>query len=156
MYKLQVHSGIGDCLRIINDCRIVSRCEKEKVKCCINFKILKDEPWTYANRDTFIRLIESVPIFEYVDDEAFADCSYRLANAECDKKNYIQERRLTLPINFTASQLPEQFDAAKLHIAVQTTGSTKHKEFSNELTGYGKKIILSLSPAKENSKTITF
>lgn len=129
MYKLQVHAGLGDCLRIINNCRIVTRCKKEKTRCYINYKIIKDESWVYTNRDTFIKLIENVHIFDYIDEVTFDACPAALANAK--EEIYTQETLLPLPIHSTVSRLPEQFDATKVHITVQLTGSTQNKAFSN-------------------------
>jgi hypothetical protein len=126
MYKLQVSSGLGDCLRILNDTKIVDRCLSEGVKCFVNYKTIDGEEWTYSNKKTFIEFIKQVPIFEYLEDAEFQNSEAKNAR---DNLNLISGKKvLPLPVPHSGAIM----EYGKIQIAVQPEGSSRCKKFSNK------------------------
>lgn len=130
MYKLQVHSGLGDCLRIINAVKIVDRCLAENTRCYINYVIKKhNEYWAIRNRETFIAVAKDVPLFEYLDDEEFNNSQAEEAMTKVYLRPYITDRKI-LPLPLPACGVT--MDKEKINIAVQVEGSTNYKRFSDK------------------------
>jgi len=125
MYKLAVDSGLGDCLRVINNTKIVARCLAENTKCFLNYKVKNNEQWSLDNKETFKKFVEAVSIFEYVDDDAFLQLDVPKAN---DKRHF-SEPLVPIPLHGT---LPINIDSSATNVAVHVAGSCFRKTFTEE------------------------
>jgi hypothetical protein len=130
MYKLQVNSGLGDCLNLINRTKIVDRCLSEGTKCFINYRTDKEALWTLRNGNTFETFIKTSELFEYVDDgEVFSKLNIENAAAKSHSKEYMATKKLVpIPVPLCGAVL----DTEKTNIAMQVSGAIGYKRFSDK------------------------
>lgn len=124
MYKLNIHSGLGDSLRRLNECRVVVLCTEQNTKCLVSYQDRLQNSWRTENAKTFATLIAKVDCLEYIEDaEAFSRSSATQLQPNDKKFEGLPILNLDIRIG-----LPEEFNPADYNIALHVGGSTAYKK----------------------------
>jgi hypothetical protein len=130
MFKLHIHSGLGDSLRAINDTRVVVRCLVERVKCLIIYQNRLKTAWQTNNASTFATLCNHVDFFEYTEDEEFflTNPATLLTSREADQNLPIT----SLPLKDIEVALKNDSSVGSTNIVLHLQGSQAYKQIKEE------------------------
>jgi hypothetical protein len=134
MYKINVASGLGDCLRRINNCRVIAMCLKSNTKCQVSYKpFIVEEPAAFEinNKQALITLIDKSDVLEYIEYPQFL--SSPATAIQYDQEVYETEKLDVIPVSVDVSEIAASFKTHKINIALQIRGGDGVKEFGKDM-----------------------